>query len=369
VADRIAASLRRTVARTGEGGASAVRSHATGYTSSRRPCPFSWLDATLSWSGSCTITWVMRTRDHRLGVREKAGPAQGRLLLLLCRLGCPAALFLAPGLVSADPLSPPVARGAAIARATRPSLDQRVESLSRAVHGLDRRAAKLVFQSAAGEYASGRRDFFRPQPAPDVAQADQRPVDILSFNNRGLHLYGDDVFVSHFHFLNRHSPAKQVPTPSLADLAGEQPWFFWNRRRQEYQPLTHGAQKSILRRMAGGGKTITLYRGTSGAELGLLKQIADLPPQELKSALADRLRRGFNALFFTPDLKAAGTWSRGMVVEATIPLATLLRLSREKRIYVGVEGQYPEVAFFDPQAIQELAKLERRHQPPAPGAQ
>lgn len=241
-------------------------------------------------------------------------------------------------------------------------------------------------------------------------------------NSRILHFFDFGKFKASF--TAPQNPGAQVfgirPVADHGDLFPEfwfamrgqpdafhQPWYEFDQSHQVYKYHRQGAEKRILSRIIGDGKSIVLYRGTginegkvfeifqklrgtvlnSGQRLNIAAEIKSILAtdeyiqqskdvtsafQSLTERLSLRLsyQHALNRviasyanfrrttppestamIFMTPDLLRAQGWANPYILKIEIPKDVFERFARNESLYGGIEfGQY-EVALASSEAI------------------
>ena len=128
-----------------------------------------------------------------------------------------------------------------------------------------------------------------------------------------------------------------------ADIAKTETWFEWHAETGTYLEHHGGAVKPLLTPyLLAGGHRVKLYRGLSAAEAKLFTKLKKGDTEVLNQLFTARK----DALFFTPDKKAAQMWGgEGRVVELTFDFSALAES------YAGLEYNYVEVAIWQPEVL------------------
>lgn len=214
----------------------------------------------------------------------------------------------------------------------------------------------------------------------------------------GLVIYQGNLFAGGYYFLktggfdNQNSNSMKP----MSEL-NSQPWFELDNRNGKFIYRTAGAQEKIIASIGKNAKTVDLYRGTTQRDaddiniFSLLKKTKRTPTEQ--SHLVDVLRaRSGNAeypdklksmfheaaeqlnpneafieslalelarfqvkdnrfVFLTPDKNAAEFWAKTHLITLKFDKAALLKLSKQEKVYAGIEYFYIEVALSSPEAI------------------
>lgn len=174
-------------------------------------------------------------------------------------------------------------------------------------------------------------------PQPFYNKKNERDGGIVMFHG---HIFVDAYFRDQ-RFMNRSSAL------TTAQLAKSQPWFRWDKQTQTYQKQYGGSQALLMEDcLRAGGNGIKLYRGLNASEVKNLQALKEGKLEVLKEIFSGRT----DALFFSPDIKAAKTWSDGYYIEVTVTPEMLMKS------YVGIEYDYREVAIYDAQVLVDAIK-------------
>lgn len=214
----------------------------------------------------------------------------------------------------------------------------------------------------------------------------------------GLVIYQGNLFAGGYYFLktggfDNTNSKSMLPMKKL----NSQPWLELDRTNGKYIYRKKGAQEKIIESIGGESKTVSLYRGTSQQDaddieiFSLLKKTKRTPaeqshlaevlrarsgtaeyPDKLKS-LFDQAAKQLNPekalieslalelarfqlkdnrfVFSTPDKSAAAFWVKSHLITLKFDKTALLELSKQEKVYAGIEYFYIEVALSSPEAI------------------
>lgn len=209
----------------------------------------------------------------------------------------------------------------------------------------------------------------------------------------GVTLYKNDVFAAGFYYQSSDGFTNAIPMSALL----EQPWFEFDYKSQKYIYRTEGAQEKIISTLD--KSQVSLFHGgdeRDAADVNLFSKLSRLYDSsqtasilkelqtrskntkysaELQShfkTAAEKLKQGqleraevialANAystwklrdnhfVFFGTEKSTGIYWNKGFLVEVPIGKEYLTALSVQKKIYVGIENNYIEVALTDVEAL------------------
>lgn len=201
---------------------------------------------------------------------------------------------------------------------------------------------------------------FQFLPEPNFKKFDSAQIEDIGYINGSSTLlyYQSDIFFSHYYYRNygAHFAKEKRRNMTIQKFSLSQNWFKWNSDLRKYTLEIEGASESLLNKLPVKNNKITFYRGAFESEFNFMKGLSKLDRTDGIEAIRQNLQKTgtHKGYFFTPDLKAAQSWSKGAVVKVEMSKDDLIMLARLGKLYVGIEGPYVEAAFIDPESIFDL---------------
>ena len=209
----------------------------------------------------------------------------------------------------------------------------------------------------------------------------------------GVTLFKNDIFAAGFYFRTSDGFTQKVPMKELL----HQPWFEYDYKSEKYVYRTDGAQEKIISTID--KNQLSLFHGCGARDADdvtlFSKLNSKVTPDELKSLLHELQSRSLNQkypvklrddflsaskslasntlsinqlkglalefaawklagnrfIFFGTAESTGKRWEEGFLVELPISKSYLTQLSINKKVYVGIEYDYIEIAFSDVESV------------------
>ncbi|MBF0407457.1 MAG: hypothetical protein HQM10_08885 [Candidatus Riflebacteria bacterium] len=168
----------------------------------------------------------------------------------------------------------------------------------------------------------------------------------------GFVMYNRHVFAEGYYRSKFNGDIRN--TDNFYYLTKNQPWFEWTGK--SYTLRKGQTLSAMLRYCAAKNGDVTLYRGAHPEEFDRFMKLREAG-KSLKYKAKPVLKRATkcpDVFFLTPDKLKAFTWNKGIVEKITIPASVWQKWNDDSGVYIGIEYDYLEIAFYRDPALSFL---------------